>query len=99
MAKRGPKGPRYEAEDHIYRLRAHDLVVREGKSNWAAAQAVVDEKMAGIGTDYAKARRIHDWLIEIEGMPAIAVQILEGGRAVADAFAGLQKQLSAKHRN
>jgi len=88
MAKRGPKRARYEAKDHIYHLRALDLVA-SGETNWASAQAVVDDKMAGDGDDYAKARRIHGWLIRNGDKPATLLQLYEARNIIADIFAKL----------
>jgi len=92
MAKRGPKGDRYQEADRIYRLRALELVKRGGHSRWAAAQAVVDDKMAGIGLPYSKARRIHAWLVKQGDLPLAIVQFGEGMRLIGDSY----RKLTAK---
>jgi len=94
MAKRGPKRDRYEKADRIYRLRALELV-GAGQSRWAAAQAVVDDKMAGIGLPYSKARRIHGWLVKQGNRPIVLLQLSEGTNLAADLF----RKLTAKPRN
>jgi hypothetical protein len=83
VAKRGPKRDRYEAADRMYRLRALELV-RAGESRWAASQAVVDDNMEGIGSDYAKAKRIHGWLLKQGDMPLVLIQLSEAGNVIAD---------------
>jgi hypothetical protein len=93
MAKRGPKRARYEAEDRIYHVRALDLV-RAGETKWAAAQAVVDDKMKGDGDDYSKARRIHSWLIKHGDYEPPLLRLYEGRNILADIFA----KLTAKKR-
>jgi hypothetical protein len=94
MAKRGPKRDRYEKADRMYRLRALDLV-EAGESRWAAAQAVVDGKMEGIGSDYSKARRIHSWLVANGDAAPAVVKLFETAKAFGDMFG----KLAAKDRN
>ena len=97
MAKRGPKGPRYDEADQPYRRRALELI-NQGQTPWAAAKAVVDARMVGIGGDYAKAKRLHEWLMDTlkkKKIPVKVALLIESGRTLRTSIIALGQELSA----